>query len=233
MSLSDKLKDAVRLAVREYSRKSGRDVSLTDTTIPATVLFIDLHRRLGAEWPSWEPETLWLTLPEVTPVNRDKILAAASLASNPAFYWDWRVAGNTALAFANVPGFPEHPPEPTPEQLAWAVFEAELIFALSDDEDVTPSFDDEVAGYVAAVLHHNGWVQAPDILAFCQEHLTGLLNADAKELAAKVKTAWEAHPRTDLEQSKFEDTALGVQLSRQANVLRYLEQRADQLRNAL
>lgn len=228
------IKDVVQAAYAAYKKTSAFGSTeqlravVKDTSSPALILFLALRRLLGPDWTSWEPETLWMEL-DVPVSNRDKILAAQSLATYPVFYWDYRVFGQTALAFNHQAVYPENVPEPEPEHLAWCVFEAELILALIEEKSFEPTFSDEVEAFVASCLHHKGIVLPPENLSFSEEHLDKMLTSEAKELKSKVKDAWKAHP-----EANFEDSPLGVQIARQSDIENvYLVNRLTDLRERL
>lgn len=129
----------------------------------------------------WEPETLWGTLGDVCQSAKEKLLASVALDTTPAFYWDLRALGNTALVFSGDATLSGRLPEPSAEQLAWAVWEAELIYALTSLDDTPPEFDDEARAYVAALLHDAGFVRAPAQLELADEALAYLLSDVGRE----------------------------------------------------
>ena len=168
------IKEVVQLAAKAYQAPAFKDRSvLKDPESPGLLLFLAARRLLGPEWVDWEPETLWLELPEVT-ANRDKLQVAQLLATYQAFYWDYRVFANVVAALNNQAVYPETIPELPAAFLSWAVFEAELIFALSEDKATIPEFNDEVEAFIGASLHHAGVVKAPENLEFCASHLKKL-----------------------------------------------------------
>lgn len=227
------LQRAVRAAKRAWDAPEGVAglECFQEPSTPALVLMLAARRRLGPEATRFEPETLWQEL-KPHPLNQDKLLAAHALDTYPAFYWDARVLGATCLAFCEESPLPDVVPHPTPEQLAWGVVEARLIFALLSD--VEPEYDAEVAAYVAHLLHDWGWVAAPEGLEFADEALQALLNPEAKKLRATVPDTWRARMETNPEAVSFEeDTPQGVQQARQASVYVYVLKRAEALLRAL
>lgn len=188
---------------------------LLDDTAPAFLLYAAARVFYGPTVASYEPESLWIQL-DVPEHNRDKLMAALTLQVNPQFYWDIRVFGHTCLAFNGHAAHTELTPKPTPEQLATAIFEAQLLFQI--DTETVPEFDDEVAAYVAACLAHEGLAYAPPIMSFAEEHLERILSPEGRKLgAAMKKIADEEHPKVDTE------SALGVQLARYQHVGEYLK----------
>lgn len=201
-----------------------------DPTTCATSLLIAARHLLGPECLEFEPETLWLEL-DPPPLNRDKLLAALALTKYPAYYWDWRVFGNTALAFSHSAVIPDEVPHPDPAEMAWAIYEAELIFALTDPDGTIPQFDDGIATYSAAVLHHEGFVACPDALSFADDELVRLAcrDSECEHLHAQVKDNWRRMDKTNLEERNYADTPLGVQLAHQAEIYLYLVRRANDM----
>ena len=181
----------------------------------------------GDQARAWEPESIWLTLDrrhiDIPVVNRDKVMAALTLTMVPAFWWDVHAFENTVLAFNHVVSNPAVVQEATPGQMAWGVYEAELIFAISTAEDELnqqqPEFDREPVCYTAAVLHRAGYVRAPDLLNYAQRELTRLNKSGTDVNKADLDTAWtEFKKRKPLPLNSLDDTALDVQLARLASV---------------
>lgn len=234
MSYEADLKALVKAAYRAYVQEAPLSQAraqrlLENPKSPATALLIATKRCLGLDAFGYEPETLWIEFKEVPPANRDKLLAAIGVATFPSFFWYARVFGNTALAFSNEAVFAAATPEPSPEAMAWAAFEGELIFSITEKESVTPTFDAEVAAYVAALLYHAGYVVPPEHLEFAGEALRALLHPAAKKLATEVKEAWSQSPKP----VGSTDSAVGVQLARLAEARSYFSVQSDLLAVAL
>jgi hypothetical protein len=196
----------------------------------ATGCYLAVKSACGQASHAWEPESLWLTLDrrkiDVPVLNRDKILAANTLTMVPAFWWEVNCFQNTVMAFNNVLSNPEALQEATPGQLAWGVFEAEMIYGYSDLPD-TPAFDREPALYTGACLHTAGYVLAPSLLSFAQEALDHFNRGKNRLDKGKVSTAWDKLKGKDLSDRKWnEESPLDVQLSRLASVSLYVEERA-------
>lgn len=208
--------DTVREVFRELETMSSARARriLLDDTSPALLLYAAARVFYGPTVASYEPESLWALL-DVPEHNRDKLMAALTLQVNPQFYWDIRVFGHTCLAFNGHVAHTELTPKPTPEQVATAIFEAQLLFQL--DTETVPEFDDEVSAFVAACLAHEGLAYAPPILSFAEEHLERLLSPEGLKLnAAMKKIASEEHPTVDM------TSALGVQFARYQHIAAYL-----------
>ncbi len=151
-------------------------------------------------------------------VNRDKLLAAITLQTFPAFYWDIRVFAQTCLAFNDQFTQIELTPELLPEHIAWALLETQILFQL--DTDMEPEFDDEAAAFVAACLAHAGLTYTPPLLRFAEEPLAKLLSPEGRALGIEMKKiAAEEHPKVDKE------SALGVQLARYEQIIDYIATR--------
>jgi hypothetical protein len=231
---TDLIEDVVRTAYRALSGKGPPGPAralMQDPAAPATALFVAATRLLGPAFRTFEPETIWLEL-DAPQENRDKLSAAIALAVMPAFFWDVRVFGTTVLALNDLPVFPSEMPAPLPEQMAWGAIEAELIFALADDEGTEPNYGDEVTAYVAALLLHAGLVVCPEPLEFAADDLQRLLPGEGRDTAAKVL----ALPPTISERGTLppeESSPFYVQRWRLAEVHRYVHGRLESLKKAV
>lgn len=202
---------------------------LQDSETTATGCFYAAVRLCGDQFRGWEPESLWLTLDRrgvnVPLVNRDKLLAAATLTLVPAFWWEVNAFENTVLAFNNVLSNPQIMQEATPEQLTWAIYEAEVLYKQQDDFIEAPEFDREPIIYTATVLQRNGFILAPELLSFAQASLDKLNRNGSLTNKTVVQQAWNKLKAQDLTQTSFKDTALDIQLARLTNVQLYVAQR--------
>lgn len=205
---------------------------MEDCEASATAVMVAARYALGPAFIAYEPETLWLEL-DPCHTNRDKLMAGIALAMTPSFYWDYRVFGATTHALNNERVAPETVPKCGPDQMAWATFEAELLFALTDGESTKPEYDASVEAYVASCLFDEGFVIPPAGLGFAEEELTGMLQMRSLTLQKETKAAWAALPKEKLEQKKFEDSALGAQLMKLAQVWTYVEAKTNSLRTEL
>ena len=189
----------------------------------------------GEAFRAWEPETLWLTLERlgIDPpvVNRDKILAGITLGIVPAFWWEVHAFENTVLAFNGLVSLPDALQEATPAQMAWGVFEAEMIYRDQGDEE--PAFDREPVIYAATVLHRAGYVRAPDLLHFAQRELDRLNQNGSELTVAEVDAAWKNLKKQPLEECSLGETALDVQLGRLASVELHVEEMLKRYRDDL
>jgi hypothetical protein len=203
---------------------------LEDEDSSATGCFLAVREACGETCRAWEPESLWLTFErrniDIPPLNRDKILAAHTLTMVPAFWWEVNCFQNTVLAFNNVLSNPEALQEATPGQLAWGVFEAEMIYGYSDFPE-TPAFDREPALYAGACLHRAGYVLAPDLLRFAQDALDHFNEGKTSVSKDNVSSSWKKLQGRDLKKKTWkEDSPMDVQLSRLASVVLYIEEMA-------
>ena len=238
MTLSEQQRSLVKEAYAAYFRtptnaqkqKAKEVMDSCDST--ATAVFIAARHLLGPTFLSYEPETLWLELDPCS-TNRDKLMAAIALAMTPSFYWDYRVFGATVHAFSSEMVVADAVPKCDAGEMAWASFEAELLYALSDGESTRPEFDDCVQAYIAVSLFEEGFVTPPSGLNFASDELASKISADALNLKKETEDAWAALPKEKLEQKSFEDNALGAQLSKLATSWIYVSQKTKQLRAEL
>lgn len=212
--------------------KAAAKEVMADCDASATAVFVAARHILGPTFTAWEPESIWVEL-DPCHSNRDKLMAAISLATMPAFYWDYRVFGATTHAVNNETVFPEHLPKCTAAQMAWAAFEAELLFALSDDSSTQPEFDESVEAYVAVSLFDEGFVLPPVGLGFCEEELTKRLPAETSTLRTKLKAAWGELAKDKLDIASFDDDSQGAQLLKLTDAWLYVLERAKLLRKEL
>lgn len=209
--------------------------ALENERTPAGVVLVAARNILGPGMSAWEPDTIRIELEEnekltVPAVNFDKLFAAVTLTEVPAFYMEVLTFQNTVLAFNHEGANPDIVQEATPEQVAWGVFEAELI--RHENQLFDPEFDYEPVLYTAQVLHRAGMVMAPPLLAFAQDALNDLNTKDHLGLD-EVRAAWEKLPKESLATRTFTEDPLDVQLAKLASVELYASQNADDYTRAM
>ena len=235
MTLSEQQRTAVKEAYAAYfktpnnAQKAYAKEVMQDPTASATAVLIAARHLLGPTFLSYEPETIWLEL-DPCPNARDKLMAAMALDMTPSFYWDYRVFGATTHALNDEAVAPETVPNCTPEQMAWATFEAELLFAITDGESTRPEYDESIEAYVAVCLFEAGLAIPPVGLGFAKEELDKNISPDALSLKTETEKAWAALPKEKLELHKFDDNALGAQLKKLAATWTYVSDRTVALR---
>lgn len=238
MTLSDLQRLTVKEAYSAYfktptnAQKAHAKTVMQDCEATATSVLIAAHYLLGPTFLAYEPETLWLELDPCL-ANRDKLMGAVALAMTPSFYWDYRVFGATVHALTNEMVIPESVPKCDAGQMAWACFEAELIYALTDTGNSVPEFDPCVEAYVGVSLWDAGYATAPSGLGFANEELTKRISKNALTLKDEVEKAWAALHKEKLEHHRFEDSALGAQLAKLATSWVYVEAKTKLLRAQL
>ena len=238
MTLSELQRTVVKEAYAAYFRtptnaqKQRAKEVLQDPEAPATAVLVAAKHLLGPTFVVYEPETLWLEL-DPCHSNRDKLMAAIALAMTPSFYWDYRVFGATVHAFTNEMVVPDAVPKCDAGQMAWASFEAELLFAITDGESTRPEYDEAIEAYVAVSLFDEGFVTIPSGLGFAAAELTAKVSPDALNLKKETEAAWAALPKEKLEQKTFENNALGAQLSKLATSWVYVAEKTKLLRDTL
>ena len=181
------MKALVEVAAAAYDRATTPELKrvskevMADPAAPAVALMVAARHLLGEGFQVWEPETLHHEL-DAHILNQGKLAAAMALDVMPSFYWDYRVFANTSIVFNDGITIPDQLPMPTPLELTWGILEAELIFALTTKEAVTPEFDSEPTANAARQLYEYGWVCVPENMAFCEEELNKLLSPEARQL---------------------------------------------------
>jgi hypothetical protein len=208
--------------------------ALKNPETPAGVLLIAARNVCGPGMEVYEPDTFRLEFEhekiEVPPVNYDKLFAAITLKIAPLFYSEVLTFQNTVLAFNDILSDPEVVMEAAPAQIAWGVYEAELI--LQEEMEHSPDFDYEPVIYTATTLHRAGFIATPPLLDFAQSELTKM-NHKTELTEAKVREAWGKLNKSTLASHAFPDDALGVQLAKIAATHVYVEDRANAYRESL
>jgi len=193
----------------------------------AGVIYAATRRAYGLEVLSWEPETIWLTMEkdgiDLSISSRDKLLAAIALIVNPQFYWDHIVFENTVHAFVGNVSNPDVIQECHPIEMAWTVYEADVIRGMDPEGKSHTEFDEDVQQYIAVCLQRAGFICAPEELEVVDDNLAELLPNDAKNLRKEVKYAWEKLDKGVLQRTEFAENPLGVNLSRLAGTYVYIE----------
>lgn len=237
-SLSDAQRMLVKEAYAAYlkvptaSSKKKAEAILADCNSSGTAVMVAARHLLGPTFTSYEPESIWLQT-DMCAINKDKLMAGVALDVMPSFYWDYRVFGATTHALNDEAVNPDYVPLCSSEQMAWAVFEAELIFALNDGEGTRPDYDQSVQNYMAACLFDEGFVVPPVGLGDTADELERMISEDAQLLRQKTSEAWAKLPKDNLSSVKFEDNALGAQLTRLADCWRYVSARTELAREQL
>lgn len=210
-----------------------RDIMLNEDAT-ATAIFEAAKRLLGPTFLAWEPESVWLELADhnidMDQTNRDKLMAVSTLLQTGGIYWDAAALENTAMAFNDLPIAPDAIQEASPAQLAWTVFEAELI--LHREMQETGEFDHEPSRYAAVSMFRTGHLVAPETLTFAQSELDKL-NQGNLDLKAKVEKRWRGLDKSKLTELELAETPLDVQIGYLAACHLYIEGRARQLQREL
>jgi hypothetical protein len=210
-------------------------VVLKDPDACPSVAWAALKKMLGDGVMNWEPDTIRAELKrrgiEPTPDRMAKLLGAQTIVTTFEWTTDHNVLFAFALACDGVPSSAEAFLHPTPEQLAWTMKEITALtsFTPGDDEGFDP---DTVDPAIAAVLHDDGWVVAPEELSFCQESLDQFSN-DEEKLAKEVRSTWESLQGSTLEAickkvDAFPEDATGVQIKRLTDLRAYVAERETQ-----
>lgn len=209
---------------------SALDV-LRDPQASPTALWRALEALLGPGARVWEPETLRVELERLgAPWEGSleaRVLGGQTILTTHAWTHDHDVLFAFALACDGHPaGGVAHP---TAVQLAWAVSEIEELTGEKIDHDA--GFDpDGIDPAIAVVLHDDGWVIAPEQLAFCQEALTDM-DREVAGLRKRVRVVWDkVSGLPDDELSKLvreaDENDLGVQITHLADCAIELRARA-------
>lgn len=135
---------------------------------------IALLKEYGADWFTWEAETLWKEIredfhvPSISDHARTKIQAIKTLHINEWFWSKWEVfCWLTQALNNNIPDF-QVMQKPSIAQLFNSV---DIGTMVRDGEEFTP----ELQMFVAAAMVEEGVFYAPAPVAFCQDEIVQLL----------------------------------------------------------
>ncbi len=222
-----------RLTKTASQVSAARSLLLDPDNNTAAGLYLAARALYGIEILSWEPETIWLTMEDDgidLPVGeRNKLQAAITLQTNPAFYWDNIVFQQTVQALSDAPFDPEALQEVHPAHMDWAIYEAGVIRGLDPDSPEVPDFDNDIQTYVGVCLRRAGYVVTPKSLRFAQDDLDKSILSDVATFQKEVRKAWESLDKTKLEQTEFAENRLGVQLSHLASCYLFTKERVEKL----
>jgi hypothetical protein len=154
---------------------------LANTHASMLELYVAARHLISEEFYTWEPETLWLTLPDLAPPNRDKLLAAIAIVTQPTFFTDFRVFGHTCeVASHDTPDLGAVP-RPSVAAMTWTVLEAHFLYGLDGTDHA--AFDEDVISFVAGSLATAGFAVAPPYLDFAAEDLAKLCTPEGRGVA--------------------------------------------------
>lgn len=201
--------------------------ALSDDALVASAVCLAVSKELGDGWLLWEPETIWKELEhrgiDIPVGNRQQLMAGRGLLVHGRFFYDGLVFDKTCAAFANevldIDGFDDT----LAMHLAWGVDEAKKICELFDDPFLM--IDREPCGVTATQLYEEGFVLAPEELAFAQPALDRLLTKEARELKREVSELWTDLRGHQVRDVPYPETAKGVQMARLASVSVFLAER--------
>ena len=168
---------------------------LRDPEVAPSVAWKAVKQLLGPTCEAWELDTIRIELDRRKVDTNDSLMAklfgAMTIATSHAWTYDHDVLFAFAVACSGVSAAAEALHHPTPEELCWAVSEIHALRGKRPDED--EGFDpDTVDPAIASVLHDDGYVVAPDELAFVQDSLDKLnKHGDSSDLKSEVRDAWK------------------------------------------
>lgn len=177
--------------------------------------------KLGNDWITWEPETLWAELKKDGPLTesmKSKIQAAKSLLTTDAFWRDHLAFEKIAVSLNGiVPAFDQYQ-HPSPAQLAKAIVDAK---AVRDGR-----FSDEVLRYIAAVCFEAGLIVLPEPLDVAQESLDEMTGpVVGRHLREDISRRWSEANVNMEPQGLYTETVTGIQLARMKAIREYVGQR--------
>lgn len=173
-----------------------------------------LIKTFGADFFVWEPETIWHEIYTrfgtlISHHNRNKVQALRTIHNTDRPWKEWVVFEKVIMALTNnIPVFPIMQ-KPTLSQLFAG---CDMIKTLRDEK-----YSDEVAKYVSAVAKDDGVIYCPPPIDFAdyifQEEV---LESQVAQEYDKIVSG------EDLDVDKFDETPVGVQLTRLVVALGYM-----------
>jgi hypothetical protein len=193
-----------------------------------------LRALYGVDVLFWEPETIWLTLErehgiDMTVEDRNKIMAAVSIIRHPVFFWDNLVFQRGVKALCGQLYDPDCLQECHPAEMAWALYEAMLLRGLDPEDNIVPKVDDDVKQYIAVCLLRAGYVYPPKTLLFVAENLEMLLPEENRKYVERVKNGWDHTDKRNLQERRFLEDALDIQIAQLASCYLYVEERSHRM----
>jgi len=189
----------------------------------AVTLLMSLRALYSEKALFWEPETIWMSLEndygiDLSVEDRGKIMAAITLVRYPSFFWDNLVFQRTVKALCGIHIDPESLPECHPSEMAWAMYEAELLRGLDPEKmEFQPQMDSDVKQYIAVCLLRAGMVYPPRGLELVSENLTAMLPEENRGKAQEVKDSWTHLDKKNLPHRRYGEDFLDVQLAQLAS----------------
>ena len=191
-------------------------------------LVAELDDTLGSEWTEWEPETIRESIVKQAGVEpsddvMSKIMAVKVVSRRPdVFFDDWHAMEKISVAFNDqspIMGAIEDVP------VEWLSNAVAVITKLAGVNDFGP----ETTKYVAARLYDQGYVVAPPLLKFADQHLGEMVDDDA--LRKKVILAYaQSLDASDLDES---EDVVSIQVARLLRNHAYVLDRLDESRDQL
>jgi hypothetical protein len=170
-----------------------------------------MTKAYGFDWTEWDPNVLLrfteIQFGELDPTTREKIMALSVALTTDAPWESPDAFENTCLAFCNqIPKWGIWEPLDTYEM----AFGMGVLDAIRDED-----YDDDVLGYMAAVLLRNGVIAVPDSLPIPDINfiMRRMIPLSERPFADECIQEWESGYRVD-DESGNPDSPLDVQMAR-------------------
>jgi hypothetical protein len=204
---------------------------LRDPNVVVSVALEACTKLFGPGVLVWEPDTIRIELSrkniEPTASLMSKILGGITILTTNTWTYDHDVLFAFALTCSGIPAASDAFHHPTPEQLCWAVDEISVIHEkeITDDEGFDP---DTIDPAIAAILHDEGYLVAPDELSFAQDKLDKMNVGADPEQVRQLKALWKQMPSDTSEVRKIlmeqGENFATVQITRLLNCREYVTQ---------
>lgn len=180
----------------------------------ALELLRKLGGSLGAEWVSWEPETVWTEMKRQlgeapNEAMKSKVQALKTLLSCDAFWTDHLAFEKVVMGLNGRPANFDAYQDPSPAMVARALVQAAQVRKAE--------FSDEVLRYIAVVCFDEGLVILPEPLDVAQESLDELTSPIVgRHLPEEIRKAWASV--NGGKDGMYTETVVGIQLARMAAI---------------
>jgi hypothetical protein len=201
--------DAVSGIIAGPGEKTAQEPPKAKAAKPVELLRT-LTSALGAEWVTWEPETIWAEMKRVlgeapSEILKGKVQALKTLLVTNAFWHDHLAFENVVIALnGRAVAFDQYQ-HPSPAMIACALREAATIRKAD--------FSDEVLRYIAAICFEDGLIVLPDPLDVAQESLDEMtFPIVGRQLREDIRRQWSG--LNGKVEGLYTETVTGIQLAR-------------------
>lgn len=118
-------------------------------------VFLRTVLSIGEALWEYEPETLAQIFPDQ--LDQEKALALANFVINDSAHTDWDIFLNTMVVLNDRHANFAYMVELSVAELCWGMVQLHMV-------DPVGKFSTEILGFIATILHEEGWVHPPSVL---------------------------------------------------------------------